>query len=59
MVGLAACGGGGGGAKKSISGNTIDVYASLPLQGSASSQGLAIENGAQLAVSAVGGKIGK
>jgi branched-chain amino acid transport system substrate-binding protein len=59
MVGLTACGGGGGGAKKSISGNTIDVYASLPLQGSASSQGVAIENGAQLAVSAVGGKIGK
>jgi branched-chain amino acid transport system substrate-binding protein len=60
-VGVAACGGGGGGGSSSgkISGNTLTIYASVPLQGASGGQGMAIENGAGLAVDAVGGKIGK
>jgi branched-chain amino acid transport system substrate-binding protein len=60
-VGVTACGssGGGGSATKKISGTTLTVYASVPLQGASGGQGTAIENGAGLAVSAVGGKVGK
>ena len=60
-LGVAACGGGGGGGSstKSISGNTLTIYASVPLQGASGGQGKAIENGAQLAVDQIGGKIGK
>jgi branched-chain amino acid transport system substrate-binding protein len=59
-VGVAACGdskkSGGGG---NISGDTLTIYASVPLQGASGGQGKAIENGAGLAVDAVGGKVGK
>jgi branched-chain amino acid transport system substrate-binding protein len=59
-VGVTACGGGGGGGStKKVSGNTLTIYASVPLQGGSGDQGKAIENGAQLAVDAVNGKIGK
>ncbi|MEA2451266.1 MAG: branched-chain amino acid transport system substrate-binding protein, partial [Thermoleophilaceae bacterium] len=59
-VGVAACGGGGGGGGSGkISGTTLTVYASVPLQGASGGQGMAIENGAGLAVDAVGGKVGK
>jgi branched-chain amino acid transport system substrate-binding protein len=60
-VGVAACGSSGGGGKSGskISGNTLTVYASVPLQGASGGQGMAIENGAGLAVDAVGGKVGK
>jgi branched-chain amino acid transport system substrate-binding protein len=60
-VGVTACGssGGGGGSTKKISGTTLTIYASVPLQGASGGQGMAIENGAGLAVSAVGGKVGK
>ena len=59
-VGVAACGGSsGGGAKKAVSGNTLDIYASVPLQGGSGPQGKAIEDGAALAVQQIGGKIGK
>ena len=58
-VGVAACGdsGGGGGGSK-ISGKTLTIYSSLPEQGASSGQAKAIENGAQLALDAKGGKIG-
>jgi branched-chain amino acid transport system substrate-binding protein len=60
-VGVGACGssGGGGSSGSKISGNTLTVYASVPLQGASGGQGMAIENGAGLAVDAVGGKVGK
>ena len=60
-VGVAACGGGGGGGGSTgkISGTTLTVYASVPLQGASGSQGKAIENGAGLALDQVGGKVGK
>jgi branched-chain amino acid transport system substrate-binding protein len=60
-VGVTACGsssGGGGGTTK-VSGKTLTIYASVPLQGGSGDQGKAIENGAQLAVDNIGGKIGK
>jgi branched-chain amino acid transport system substrate-binding protein len=59
-VGVAACGSSsksGGGGK--ISGNTLTIYASVPLQGASGGQGKAIENGAGLAVDAVKSKVGK
>lgn len=60
-VGVTACGSSGGGSKSggAISGSTLTVYASVPLQGASGGQGTAIENGAGLAVDAVGGKVGK
>jgi branched-chain amino acid transport system substrate-binding protein len=60
-VGVSACGSSssGGGSTKKVSGSTLTVYASVPLQGGSGDQGKAIENGAQLAVDAIGGKVGK
>jgi branched-chain amino acid transport system substrate-binding protein len=58
--GAASCGSSsksGGG--KNISGSKLTVYSSLPLQGASGPQSQAIVNGAKLAVSAVGGKVGK
>jgi branched-chain amino acid transport system substrate-binding protein len=48
-------GGGGGGASK---GKTLTIYSSLPLQGTARDQSLAVINGEKLAFEAVGGKVG-
>ena len=59
-VGVAACGGSsssGGGGK--VSGNTLTIYSSLPLQGASRVQGAATVNGAKLALKQVGGKVGK
>jgi branched-chain amino acid transport system substrate-binding protein len=60
-IGVTACGssGGGGGSTKKISGTTLTIYASVPLQGASGGQGKAIEDGAGLAVDSVGGKVGK
>jgi branched-chain amino acid transport system substrate-binding protein len=61
-MGVGACGDSGSSSKggsSAISGDTLTVYASVPLQGASGGQGMAIENGAGLAVDAVGGKIGK
>jgi len=62
-VGVGACGSssssGGGGSTSKVSGSTLTIYASVPLQGGSGDQGKAIENGAQLALDAVGGKVGK
>jgi branched-chain amino acid transport system substrate-binding protein len=59
-IGITACGSSsksGGGAK--VSGTTLDIYASVPLQGGSGDQGKAIENGAQIAIDQAGGKVGK
>jgi branched-chain amino acid transport system substrate-binding protein len=60
-VGVGACGSSGSSSKGGgkVSGTTLTVYASVPLQGASGGQGMAIENGAGLAVDAVGGKVGK
>jgi branched-chain amino acid transport system substrate-binding protein len=55
-IGLAACGGTSGGTK--ISGSTLTIYSSLPLQGASRVNSLAAVNGEKLAVDAIGGKIG-
>jgi branched-chain amino acid transport system substrate-binding protein len=59
-LGLTACGGdddeGGGG---EVSGNTLRVYSSLPLQGSSRPQNLAVINGAKLALKERNNKVGK
>src|SRR3954453_2281927 len=59
-VGVTACGkksSSGGGSK--VSGNTLTIYASVPLQGGSGDQGKAIENGAQIAIDQAGAKVGK
>jgi len=59
-LGLAACGddnGGGGGGE--VSGNTLRIYSSLPLQGSSRPQNLAVINGAKLALKQRDSKVGK
>jgi branched-chain amino acid transport system substrate-binding protein len=61
-MGVTACGDSGGGSSgstKKISGTTLTIYASVPLQGASGGQGKAIEDGAGLAVDAAGGKVGK
>ena len=61
-VGVSACGGGGGGgggATKTISGTKLTVYSSLPEQGASGGQAKAIEQGAKLALTNRGGKVGK
>jgi branched-chain amino acid transport system substrate-binding protein len=60
-VGVSACGSSGGGSKggSKISGSTLTIYASVPLQGASGGQGKAIEDGAGLAVASVGNKVGK
>lgn len=60
-MGVSACGSSssGGGNSGKISGSTLTIYASVPLQGASGGQGKAIEDGAGLAVDQVGGKVGK
>jgi branched-chain amino acid transport system substrate-binding protein len=48
-----------GSASSAISGSTLTIYSSLPLQGSSRPNATAVENGATLALAAVGGKVGK
>jgi branched-chain amino acid transport system substrate-binding protein len=43
----------------STSGNTVDIYSSLPMQGSSSVQSIPMVNGMKLALSQAGGKAGK
>ena len=66
-TGVAACGddsgsssGGGGGESGSadISGSTVTIYSSLPLQGGSRDNALAVNQGAELALKEQGGKIG-
>ncbi len=63
-VGLAACGsdskdksGGGGGG--TVSGQSLTIYSSLPLQGTSKEQSQAVINGEKLALKQRGGKVGK
>jgi branched-chain amino acid transport system substrate-binding protein len=63
-IGVAACGdsgGGGGGGGGKISGDTLTIYSSLPLQGTSRGQSEAVINGEKLALEelAPGGKVGK
>jgi branched-chain amino acid transport system substrate-binding protein len=61
-TGLSACGdddddGGGGGS--TVSGNSLTIYSSLPLQGTSKEQSEAVINGEKLALKQVGNKVGK
>ncbi|HKP20562.1 MAG TPA: hypothetical protein VJT68_03540, partial [Thermoleophilaceae bacterium] len=63
-MGLAACGGDdddstGGGESGGISGDTLTIYSSLPLQGTSKGQSEAVINGEKLALKEVGNKVGK
>ena len=49
----------GGGSSSSASGNTVDIYSSLPLQGASTSQTNPMVNGIKLALSQAGGKAGQ
>src|SRR5581483_1970713 len=55
---LAGCGGGGSSSNK-ISGTTLTVYSSLPLQGGLQLIAKSVNQGAQEALSAAGNKVGK
>jgi branched-chain amino acid transport system substrate-binding protein len=65
-TGVAACGSdsgsssGGGGESSSadISGNTLTIYSSLPLQGGSRDNALAVNRGADIALQEKGGKVG-
>jgi branched-chain amino acid transport system substrate-binding protein len=66
LVGLFAltavsCGGGdgGGGGGGEVSGDTLTIYSSLPLQGSSRPQNLAVINGAKIALKERNNKVGK
>src|SRR3954452_19934582 len=60
-TGVAACGGdnggGGGGSSSSGGGKNVTIYSSLPLQGASRINSEAVNNGAKLALKAVGGKV--
>ena len=63
---VAACGSsddegesGGGGGGGGISGNTLTIYSSLPLQGTSKGQSEAVINGEKLALKQINNKVGK
>lgn len=58
-LGVAACGGGSSSKTGVVSGSTLTIYSSLPLQGATRGQATAVNNGEQLALDDVGGKVGK
>ena len=65
-LGLVACGddddesvGGGGEGGGGISGDTLTIYSSLPLQGTSKGQSEAVIDGEKLALKEVNGKVGK
>jgi branched-chain amino acid transport system substrate-binding protein len=58
-VGAAACGDDNGGGGGKASGTNLTIYSSLPLQGASGPQSQAIDRGAELALDAVGNKVGK
>jgi branched-chain amino acid transport system substrate-binding protein len=64
-LGVTACGGddsseggSGGGGSTSGGGQTLNIYSSLPMQGSSRTQTTALVNGAKLALEQAGGKAG-
>jgi branched-chain amino acid transport system substrate-binding protein len=52
-------GGGGGGGGEAISGDTLTIYSSLPLQGTSKGQSEAVISGERLALKEAGNKVGK
>jgi branched-chain amino acid transport system substrate-binding protein len=62
-LGLGACGGddddSGGATSGAISGDTLTIYSSLPLQGTSKGQSEAVINGEKLALKQAGNKVGK
>jgi len=58
-LGVAACGSSKKSTGGTVSGDTLTIYSTLPLQGGAEKQNGAIVDGAKLAVQQHGGKIGK
>jgi branched-chain amino acid transport system substrate-binding protein len=60
-VGVAACGGGGGGGSTggNVSGSTLTIYSSFPLQGASKPQSDALVNGIKLALKQNNNKAGK
>ena len=59
-LGVAACGGGGGGGgATSVSGKTLTIYSSLPLQGASRTNSEALIDGAKLALKQAGNKAGQ
>src|SRR5919201_980266 len=60
-VGVAACGGGGGGGSTggAVSGSTLTIYSSFPLQGASKPQSDALVNGIKLALKQNNNKAGK
>jgi branched-chain amino acid transport system substrate-binding protein len=56
---VAACGGTSSSSGGTISGTNLTIYSSLPLQGASRVNSVATNQGAQLALSSIGGKIGK
>jgi branched-chain amino acid transport system substrate-binding protein len=60
-VGVAACGGGGGGGSSSanVSGSSLTIYSSFPLQGASKPQSDALVNGIKLALKQANNKAGK
>jgi branched-chain amino acid transport system substrate-binding protein len=50
---------GGSTGSASASGNTVDIYSSLPMQGSSNAQTIPLVNGIKLALAEAGGKAGK
>ena len=61
-LGVTACGGSSsssGSGSSGISGSTLTIYSSLPLQGTSHDQSQAVINGEKLALKSAGGKVGK
>ncbi len=58
-LGVTACGGNDGGGGGEVSGDTLTIYSSLPLQGSSRPQNLAVINGAKIALKQRSNKVGK
>ncbi len=56
---VAACGSSSSSSSGTISGTNLTIYSSLPLQGASRVNSVATNQGAQLALNAVGGKVGK
>lgn len=58
---VAACGSdsGGGSSTGKVSGSTLTIYSSLPLQGTAKGQSEAVISGERLALKQIGSKVGK
>jgi branched-chain amino acid transport system substrate-binding protein len=57
-AGVAACGGSDNGGGGTVSGDTLTIYSSLPLQGASRVQSLDVQRGEQLALDERGGKAG-